>query len=225
MSALKIIVTADGSHSIFNDSLQETYHSVHGAVQESMHVFIQSGLEFYRTANKINSIKTFEVGFGTGLNTWLALQWARNENCSINYVSVEAFPLEESIWSLLNYADDRRADEFYYLHKIRWDEECQVDEQFSLKKINARLEDIQLEEASYDVIFFDAFAPGKQPEMWSLSILEKIERAMKEGGVFVTYCAKGQLKRDLRALQMVVETLPGPPGKNEMIRATKMLRT
>ncbi len=219
---MKIITTADGSHSLLNESMQETYHSVHGAIQESMHVFIQSGLQCWLASNKIGSLRIFEVGFGTGLNTWLTFQHAQHVNCNVDYVSVEAFPLSEDIWSVLNYAEPTRRDEFFNLHRLPWNTEHQVDAQFRLKKISARLPDVELDEASFDVIFFDAFAPGKQPEMWSLSILQKVEHAMKPGAVLVTYCAKGQVKRDLRSLQMIVETLPGPPGKKEMIRATKI---
>jgi len=221
MSALKIITTADGSHSLLNESMQEPYHTIHGAIQESMHVFIECGLQFYLASHKIASLKLFEVGFGTGLNAWLTLKHAQDGDCIVEYSSIEAFPLDEEIWASLNYAGSIRANEFFKLHQLPWNKQ-KVNAHFILNKIHARLEDAELEEAAYDVVYFDAFAPSKQPELWSLQILQKIERAMKPGGVFVTYCAKGQLKRDLRSLQLIVETLPGPPGKKEMIRATKI---
>ncbi|MEO5976749.1 MAG: tRNA (5-methylaminomethyl-2-thiouridine)(34)-methyltransferase MnmD [Chryseolinea sp.] len=217
-----IITTADGSHSLLNEFLQETYHSIHGALQESKHVFIQAGMEHWLDIHRTNSISIFEVGFGTGLNAWLAWRFARARAINMTYTSIESFPLEESIWKQLNYVKDE-ADKslFASLHESAWDITVRLDDGFSLHKMNIKLEDATVEPNSIDVIFYDAFAPSKQPDMWTFAILQKTVSVLRKGGVFVTYCAKGQLKRDLKSLNLVTEGLPGPPGKKEIIRATK----
>jgi len=218
----EIIFTKDGSHSLLNTELNETYHSVHGALQESIHVFVKSGLEYFITQHQPQSISIFEVGFGTGLNALLTLQHALNKPTSISYHSIEAFPIDESLWTKLNYAESLgMTGQFEQLHRAGWDRQEQIAPNFNLRKIKASLEQIQLPENSFDLIYFDAFAPNKQPEMWTVDILGKTIQALKSHGVFVTYCAKGQLKRDLKSLGLQVETLPGPPGKKEMVRGIK----
>jgi tRNA U34 5-methylaminomethyl-2-thiouridine-forming methyltransferase MnmC len=221
MSALKIITTADGSHSLLNEAMQETYHSVHGAIQESEHVFINCGLQYWVERMRSSSLRILEIGFGTGLNAWLTMQYARRHKLSIAYVSIEAYPLEEGIWSVLNYATDDDQNAFLNLHRASWGTLVDIQPGFMLTKLHSRLEDTLLDDASFDLIYFDAFAPSKQPEMWTLPVLERIVKSMRTDGVFVTYCAKGQVKRDLRMLNMITESLPGPPGKKEMIRAMK----
>ena len=219
--SLQLITTSDGSHSLLNSELNETYHSVHGALRESIHVFIKHGLEFFAGQNSLVTIHIFEVGFGTGLNALLTLEYALKQGCQIHYTSVEAFPIDHTTARSLNYPDalsmtDAR-EYFERLHAAPWDVEAVIAPGFTLLKKKTSLQEITLM-PEYDVIYFDAFAPSKQPEMWELSVLEKVRNAIKPGGVFVTYCAKGQLKRDLKTLGLVVETLPGPPGKKEMVR-------
>jgi tRNA U34 5-methylaminomethyl-2-thiouridine-forming methyltransferase MnmC len=204
---IKIITTSDGSHSILNTELEETYHSIHGAVQESLHVFIKNGLD----ALARDEVNIFEVGFGTGLNALLAAL----SNRKINYTSVEAFPLEEEIYSQLNYEPK---DLLLELHR---NQQLQTPN-FKLNKLHTTLESISLQPSSFDIIFFDAFAPSKQPAMWEFPMIKKVCDSLTSGGLFVTYSAKGQLKRDLRSLGLDVETLPGPPGKKEMVRAKKL---
>jgi tRNA U34 5-methylaminomethyl-2-thiouridine-forming methyltransferase MnmC len=204
--AIKLIVTSDGSHSLLNEELDETYHSIHGAVQESKHVFIDNGIYAYSR----RPINIFEVGFGTGLNALLAAQ----TNLPINYTSIEAFPLDESIFSQLNYEPKE------LLLDLHRNQHLQTSN-FKFKKLHTTLEAISIDEV-FDIIFFDAFAPSKQPSMWELPMLSKVCNALTPGGLFVTYCAKGQLKRDLKTLGLEVETLPGPPGKKEMVRGTKL---
>ncbi|HZY82607.1 MAG TPA: tRNA (5-methylaminomethyl-2-thiouridine)(34)-methyltransferase MnmD [Cyclobacteriaceae bacterium] len=211
MGEIKLIVTSDGSHSLLNEDLDETYHSRHGAVQESLHVFIRNGLEKIPIAN--HPVNIFEVGFGTGLNALLALSTER----IINYASIEAYPLDETIFSSLNYAPQGLLQT---LHRSEWDQSIQITPHFTLKKIKGDLLTASIPSHS-DIIFFDAFAPSKQPEMWGLPVLKKVCDTLMPGGIFVTYCAKGQLKRDLKSLGLEVETLPGPPGKKEMVRGTK----
>jgi tRNA U34 5-methylaminomethyl-2-thiouridine-forming methyltransferase MnmC len=222
MNHLKIITTSDGSHSLLDTNLNETYHSVHGAMQESIHVFIKNGLAYFHDVCKPAEIHILEIGFGTGLNALLTLKYALERNVCVRYTTVESNPLPESIWSALNFpADSEEQKYFSWLHEGRWDKEQWLQPKFSLLKIKRQLQDFQ-PGTSYDVVYFDAFAPSKQPEMWSLGILEKVCRGIKDSGIFVTYSAKGQLKRDLRSLGFSVMTLPGPPGKKEMTRALKI---
>jgi tRNA U34 5-methylaminomethyl-2-thiouridine-forming methyltransferase MnmC len=205
---LKIITTSDGSHSLLNVDLDETYHSRHGAVQESMHVFIKNGLDVYVK----EETNVFEVGFGTGLNALLTLLSGRR----VNYTTIETFPLGEEIYNQLNYEPK---DVLQQLHHAPWNQGSQIGD-VKLTKLHIDLESISLQPV-YDIVYYDAFAPSKQPAMWEFPLIEKVCNALTPGGLFVTYCAKGQLKRDLRSLGLDVETLAGPPGKKEMVRAVK----
>lgn len=219
---LQIITTHDGSHSLFNPELNETYHSVHGARQESLHVFIMHGLEYVVSHQQKRTVKILEIGFGTGLNALLTAHYAEQNNIKIEYSTLEAFPVNESIWQQLNYPQTKREKEiFYQIHHVAWDEWTEPVPGFMLKKINATLQLASLGHDYFDLIYFDAFAPNKQPDMWTLPMLRKTIESLNHTGVFVTYCAKGQLKRDLAAAGARVETLQGPPGKREMIRAVK----
>ena len=221
MSDLEIITTSDGSHTLRNKQLNETYHSIHGAVQESMHVFIKNGLEYYYQNHAPKDISILEVGFGTGLNALLTLQYAIHNNIQIRYTTLEPHPLSGDVWRQLNYGErDRGDDQFKVLHEAEWDREVVLTSAFTIHKLRKTLAEVQLG-ANYDVIYFDAFAPAVQPELWTLGSLEKVVTLLKSGGVIVTYSAKGQLKRDLKALGLAVETLQGPPGKNEMVRGVR----
>jgi tRNA U34 5-methylaminomethyl-2-thiouridine-forming methyltransferase MnmC len=223
MSNISIITTSDGSHSLLNRALNETYHSHHGAIQESIHVFIEKGLKYFLERSSQSSINIFEVGFGTGLNALLTLEAVAQRSTHISYTSIETFPLENAIWSQLNYAKNAASSEmFAAIHQADWNSLVQIHPNFDLLKMETSLQNLLLQISFYDLIFFDAFAPNKQPEMWEMPVLEKVVQSMKEGGVFVTYCAKGQLKRDLKTLGLQVETLEGPPGKKEMVRALKI---
>ncbi len=222
MPDVLFVITADGSHTLLNTALHETYHSIHGALQESKHVFIHRGLDFVSKSLGKSTINILEVGFGTGLNTLLTLQQSRTDSLTIQYTTLETFPVEEEIWSQLNYVESAEAKEqFEKLHRAIWNEAENIYSDFILKKLHTTLQRVELESNRYDLIYFDAFAPNKQPEMWELPMLQKIVDAMKPGGLFVTYCAKGQLKRDLKSAGLIVETLQGPPGKREMVRAVK----
>lgn len=225
MGEVKIIITSDGSHSLFNTELNETYHSIHGAIQESVHVFIKNGLDYLAQRNSQTEIKILEVGFGTGLNALLTLQYSLEHLAKISYESLEAFPIENETAMQLNYPNalsfPQAEKYFLQLHQSPWDEQVEISNTFSFHKRHIKLEEANLVSEKFDLIYFDAFAPSKQPEMWGLPIFEKIERSMKSGGVLVTYCAKGQFKRDLKSLGLKVESLPGPPGKFQMVRALK----
>lgn len=221
MDVPEIIVTGDGSHSLFDRSRNETYHSVHGAIQESKHVFISAGLEHSLTVTG-NSIDVLEIGFGTGLNVLLALLFSRQHSRQVNFTSIEAYPLPEQIWSKLNYAGQLgAAEDFVRIHSCSWENRHSLSDKFSLAKCHTTLESFTIPDDNFDVIFYDAFAPSRQPEMWHIALLEKVCAGLRSPGVFVTYCATGQLKRDLRSLGLNVETLAGPPGKKEMVRASK----
>ena len=220
---LKIITTSDGSHSILNEDLNETYHSVHGAIQESVHVFIKNGLAYVLEKNPSVPISIFEVGFGTGLNALLTLQSVARDGKQVNYTAIEHSPLAAEIWSRLNYSSLLdMTSEYDTLHLSTWDQLHSLTSNFNFLKLKTTLQQVELSKGSLDLVYYDAFAPSKQPELWTFPVLEKIFRALKPGGVMVTYCAKGQLKRDLSDLGVIVETLPGPPGKKEMVRAIKV---
>ncbi len=222
---VKIITTEDGSHSLYHEELQETYHSSHGAFRESIHVFMLYGLDSWlaRNPNKF-PIRVFEVGFGTGLNAWLALVWAEQNQVPVLYHTIEPFPLEAEVYSQLNYTEHDHGIWHYHkyfqaLHERPWNEGGPVSEYFNFKKDQTTLEESDLYPA--DLVFYDAFSPSKQPELWTKEVLEPVVDAMLPGGLFTTYCATGQLKRDLKDLGLEVETPPGPPGKKEMTRAWK----
>jgi len=224
---IRLIQTGDGSSSLLNIALNETYHSTHGAIQESNHVFIKNGLHFFIEKNQPASVSVFEVGFGTGLNALLTLLFSAENNIQVDYTSIEAFPIDSKIASQLNYSSllpaNQTGDYFKLLHEIGWGKKIKVTNSFSLQKIRTTIQDFNFQGNQFDVIFFDAFAPAKQPEMWELTILEKVIRGLKQNGIFITYCAQGQLKRNLKSLGLSVESLPGPPGKREMVRGGKKI--
>ncbi len=220
---LKIIESADGSHTIFHSGLNETYHSVNGAVQESEHVFIQAGLELVLPTP--NAIKIFEVGLGTALNAWLSYKHLLGTVTKIIYHSIEPYPLPESFYTQLNYAknsSNKALQEFFLLlHNAPWEQEVALTPNFIFKKIKLKLEDYQVSDQDFDLVYFDAFAPSKQAEVWSLENIQKVYALLRKGGILTTYCASGQFKRDLKNAGFTIETLLGPPGKKQMTRAVK----
>ena len=221
-SPLKIITTEDGSHSLYNAELNETYHSFHGAIQESKHVFIKSGLEFINQSQP-ETIRVFEVGFGTGLNALLTAELAFEKKVKVEMTSIEAYPISKELIENLNYSErinNPNANAWFNaIHNCEWGSAELINDHFTLVKIHDKLENYSITQNSYDVIYFDAFAPNKQEEMWSIELLQNVANGMALNGCLVTYCAQGQLKRNLKSLGLEVETLPGPPGKKEMVRA------
>jgi tRNA U34 5-methylaminomethyl-2-thiouridine-forming methyltransferase MnmC len=221
MKKIEIRQTADGSNTLYLPELDETYHSSHGAIQEAIHVFIEHGLTFLGQDKKTISI--FEMGFGTGLNALLSADWAHNHNRLIQYIGVELHPISEEIWSEMNYVHEKSAIELYAeIMSAEWGTFQEIHSCFHLKKIERDILQLQMDE-QVDLIYFDAFGPRAQAEMWEMPVLTKMNEILKPGGIFVTYCAQGQMKRNLRSLGFQLESLPGPPGKREMTRATKKL--
>jgi tRNA U34 5-methylaminomethyl-2-thiouridine-forming methyltransferase MnmC len=222
MSTIELITTGDGSHSLLNTALDETYHSRHGALQESKYVFIQQGLNFFYENSQQKEISVLEVGFGTGLNAWLTLQRAQELNINVHYTTLETFPLPSTLWPSLNYAAGGHFEmDFHRLHQAPWDKAEVITPYFTLQKVQKSLQDFDAHGNRFDIVFFDAFAPNKQPELWEAPMLGKVVSMLGAAGVFVTYCAKGQLKRDLKSFDLEVESLPGPPGKREMVRGSR----
>jgi tRNA U34 5-methylaminomethyl-2-thiouridine-forming methyltransferase MnmC len=226
VNRVEIISTEDGSSSLINLDLNETYHSIHGAIQESRHVFIESGLKSLLQLSQAKEISILEIGFGTGLNALLTLLAAKDLNIKVYYEGIEAFPLPMETVAQLNYPDLLKSEEskivFNSLHQTYWNQTQMITPNFHLRKCNIKIQEAKFEKGKFDLIYFDAFAPSKQPEMWEWSILQKVTEAMKPQGIFITYSAKGQLKRDLVSLGLSVEKIAGPPGKREMMRATKL---
>lgn len=225
MSETRIIETQDGSHSLYVPDLNETYHSFHGAIQESQHVFIRMGLHYYLDLHRTNKLKILEIGFGTGLNALLTFKDLVPKKLKTWYDTIEPYPIDENIWSKLNYVEQlemtENGDVFEHMHKCDWDTKTELTEGYLFTKFKSTLEDINLVENHYDVVYFDAFAPSKQPDLWKPELLDKVIDSLKEEGVFVTYCAQGQFKRDIKETGLIIETLPGPPGKKEMVRGVK----
>ncbi|MFN5441073.1 MAG: tRNA (5-methylaminomethyl-2-thiouridine)(34)-methyltransferase MnmD [Flavobacteriia bacterium] len=213
-------LTADGSPTLYVPELDETYHSMHGSVQEARHVFIENGLRFVATKSK--QVNILEVGFGTGLNALLTALHAKENAIHINYVGLEAYPVEEAIWKEINYHTDAEARSLYTKRRAHpFGETISIELNFSLFK-EAKLIQDWVANGPFDLIYYDAFGPRAQAEMWDLPIFEKLYSLLNVGGALVTYCAQGQFKRHLKSLGMRVENLPGPPGKREMTRGTKI---
>jgi len=218
----ELLITGDGSHTLFVPELNEHYHSTFGAVTESGVVFIDAGLK--PALLKSSAIKILEIGFGTGLNALLT--YFGSIGSEIHYTAIEAFPLDRPIVEQLNYADhnaSKNSDHiFRLLHSADWNEERYIPDHFFLKKISSKLEDIILPESCFDLVYFDAFGPEVQPELWTEAIFVKIYAAMNKNGILTTYSAKGEIRRNLERVGFTVEKLPGPPGKRHITRAIKV---
>ena len=223
MGNLNLKQTADGSSTLYNQMLDEHYHSIHGALNESIHVFIRMGfLNFVESFKSAKDINILEIGFGTGLNCILTFIENIKLNISLNYTSLEPFPLEMEIIDNLDFnLASRHLDAFKLIHQSFWEKPVEINKQFSLEKSRLELKDFN-DNKFYDIIYFDAFAPSKQPELWKVDVFTKLFNLTSYNGVLVTYCAKGQVRRDLEKVGYFVERLEGPPGKREMLRATKV---
>jgi len=219
MMCPELIITEDGSHSLFVPSLDESYHSSHGALQESQHIFVEAGLK----ETLKSSVDVLEIGFGTGLNAFLTWIEAERSGRQVCYTAVEKFPVAPALLSQLNYSTTQDPEFFSFferIHAASWGEKLEMSSHFSLRKIEADFTHYVFLE-SYDLIFFDAFSPEKQPEMWTGSLFRKLYEHANADAILTTYCAKGAVRRVLQAAGFVVERIPGPPGKREILRARK----
>jgi tRNA U34 5-methylaminomethyl-2-thiouridine-forming methyltransferase MnmC len=219
MMDLKIRQTADNSNTLFVPSLDEHYHSINGAVQESMHVFIDNGLKRIRKV----PTRIFEMGFGTGLNALLTLDQSLQENRTIIYHAIDLHPLPPELVNQLEYETFLTPESQTYHAEIQtceWDKPQDIDQDFQLMKIEADIRNYRPADL-YDLVFWDAFGPDKQPELWTTELFKKIFLSTAVDGILVTYSAKGQVGRNLEKAGFKVTRIPGPPGKREMIRACK----
>jgi len=216
-----IITTSDGSHTLFVPEIDECYHSSHGAIQESQHIFIEAGL---KQCPK-DEICILEVGFGTGLNALLALTEAERSGKKIQFIALEKYPVEAEMAIQLNYPaliDSEKQDIFNLMHTCVWNKPVAITPFFTLQKIETDFTQY-IHSQYYDVVFFDAFSPEKQAEMWTVEQFEKISKSCNYGAVLTTYCAKGKVRRAMQAAGFKVERLSGPPGKREILRASQTL--
>ncbi|WP_339659278.1 tRNA (5-methylaminomethyl-2-thiouridine)(34)-methyltransferase MnmD [uncultured Polaribacter sp.] len=224
----EILITSDGSTTIYLPDWDEQYHSKHGAIQEAYHVFIKSGFELFcdtdHNNNTQESISILEIGFGTGLNAFITFLEGIKHHKKIDYIGVEAYPVIAEEVLKLNYVSELKATAyqtcFNEMHAVSWDEKHPVSSDFSMTKRKQFFEEIT-DENTFDLVYFDAFGAEHQPELWSESIFLKMYTALKKEGVLVTYCAKGSVRRAMQTVGFTVERLAGPPGKREMLRATK----
>lgn len=217
----EIVITKDGSHTIAIPEMAVTYHSIHGAIQESMHVFIKEGLHYVINQSTNQPIHIFEMGFGTGLNTFLTAIEAEKNNIQVHYTATEQFPLSVDEASSLNYVDVlHHQNLFQHLHDSPWNEEVIINKHFTIYKIHNSLINLSTNQL-FKIIYYDAFAPSAQPELWTKEIFEKLFAMLEPNGVLVTYCSKGDVRRNMIAAGFTVKKLPGPLGKREMLRATK----
>ena len=208
-----------------------TYHSSHGAIQESMHVFIQAGLRHY---NATKPIRIFEMGFGTGLNTLLTLIETEKNDFPIHYTTIELFPLQAQEARDLNYCSLLQREDlqpfFEQLHVSEWEKDIPIGNYLVLHKLNTNLTDLdplillkppEPFNSLIDLVFYDAFAPSAQPELWTTPVFKKLYDLLIPGGMLLTYCSKGDVRRSMQTAGFLVEKIPGPRGKREMVRATK----
>jgi tRNA U34 5-methylaminomethyl-2-thiouridine-forming methyltransferase MnmC len=221
---LSIVTTADGSKTIYNAGVGELYHSRNGALQESRHVFVNSGLQYFLTQNNQNEVSILEVGFGTGLNFLLSADACSAHNVALNYTGIEAYPLTTQMMGQTGYND--------YIPVELWNSyltdysqalmsTVNITSQCQLQIADCKLLDFQSRQ-QYDIIYFDAFAASRQPEMWEQQAINHVAGFVKPGGLFVTYAITGNLKRMLKALGFNIQKVPGAAGKREMLRAVKL---
>jgi len=218
---IELRLTLDGSHTLYLDEQDEHYHSTFGAIQESAHVFIQEGLSRFHQGE----LCIFEIGFGTGLNCYLTMLAAQKQDQRIRYCAVEKYPLPDQVYHQLNFGTQMKggsSELFSALHKASWNQETEICKNFYLNKISCDLLQMRYEPLpDFDLVYFDAFSPVRQPELWEQIVFERLFAKMKNNSILVTYCAKGVVRRTLQAVGFEVERIPGPPGKREMLRANK----
>lgn len=221
---ISLILSSDGSHTLFNPVLNETYHSKHGALQESVYVYIEHGLLIFKERAKVNVL---EVGFGTGLNALLTWNEAEELKLKVEYHTLEPFPLSNEITSQLNYPaliqEPSSVERFKKMHECAWEEKVVLSEYFTICKYKATLEEKILPLNTFNVCYFDAFAPNRQAEVWAEENFKKVFDSLAEDGILTTYCAQSAFKRTLKAVGFTVESLKGPLYKKEMTWGRKVV--
>lgn len=225
MNVPYIVSTADGSCTLFHPEVGEHYHSKHGALQESKHVFLASGLDYFLTKHSQKQVCILEVGLGTGLNFLLTADYAQKHHLELTYTAIEAYPLPQNLLEQTGYeqyVDPAIWSGFVSGYSKALMAPKTIQNGIYLQVCNCLLANFEME-GQVDVIYFDAFAAIHQPEMWTTEALERVCRYLKPGGVFVTYAITGNLKRSMRSLGFAIEKAPGAPGKREMLRATKLV--
>ncbi len=221
---MEFVTTADGSKTLFNAEVGEHYHSKHGAQQESVHVFLNTGLKHFLERDAQKDASILEIGFGTGLNFLMTADYCLKEQIGLHYMGIEAYPLAKEVIEQTGYDAYVSREiwlEFVYKYPIALQEQVKFNRQMGWGIANKKVMDFQTTDR-YDVIYFDAFAEVHQPEMWTPETLAHVCSFLKPGGVFVTYAITGNLKRTMKALGFRIEKAPGAPGKREMLRATKL---
>lgn len=208
---MEVKITDDGSITLFSEQFNQHYHSKYGAKTESDRVFLELGYEY--AAENFERIKIFEMGFGTGLNAWLSALSAEKVKIKTSYFGIEKFPVEA--WTY-----EKFPDELKFFHQSAWNEDVLVNDFFIFKKQNISLEEIKIE-LDFNLIYYDAFAPEAQPELWTGEIFKKLFDALEPGGILTTYCSKGYVQRNLKTAGFFIEKHPGPPHKREILRAIK----
>jgi len=222
MPASQLLVerTRDGSPTLYSQLFDAHYHSTHGAVRESEHVFIKEGLDHYLDLHGPTKVNILEYGLGTGLNAALTFIKTKSSNINIYYEAMEAYPVPQNIYGTLDYFEGHDSKSYQMIHDASWNTEVDLTEHFTLRKNEIRFEDF-IVDRSFDIIYFDAFAPNCQPHLWTEEILKVAYDSITDAGILVTFCAQGAFKRALRSVGFEVAGIPGPPGKREMTRATK----
>ena len=219
MKDFQVVTTKDGSKTIWIPKRDVYYHSLHGAVSEAQHVYIEHGLTYFKRP----SLTILEMGFGTALNAFMTFLASVKKKQKISYVSVDNHPLTYELVEQLDYpnflgvGDDEHI--LRRMHGVDWNHEIPISSQFSLLKANTSIEALSLDK-KIDLVFYDAFAPRACQTQWTESVFRNLSKCLTDNAIIVTYCANGQVKRNLKAVGFEVESLKGPPGKREMIRAT-----
>ena len=232
-----LLMCEDGSHTLYSENAGEYYHSTHGALNESLHIFIDAGFRFVLKNVKtklsdelmksdLKVVRILEVGFGTGLNALLTAMETEKEQVSVSYLGLEPFPVEHEIVKQLNYCDllsGKSSLIFKTMHEREWEQRHKILSRFNFEKRQIGFMKAVLADNDFDLIYFDAFSPEAQPDLWEPEVFVKCFRLLAQNGILITYCAKGRVKRALKAAGFTVENLPGPTGKREITRAHKLI--
>lgn len=223
---MEVIRTADGSHTVVHPEWNTLYHSRHGAIQESRHVFVEQGLD--QLPKDLDAVSVFEMGFGTGLNALLSLEWAMHRKKQLRYAAIDNHPLPKEVWSQLRYADSMggkvQEDHLLTMHEVPWDKPHTLQPGVDLLKVSGSILSLPTLAAfysPYDIVFYDAFAPTTQPELWKHPVFLVLYKMLKSDGLLVTYCAQGAFRRELKAAGFDVYKRPGPAFKREMTFAVR----